>query len=354
MKSLLLTIAFALCAIHSNAQSALELKQQSLSKWHIGAAQYSGITNIGGNRYALVSDKEPADGFFIFRIDQNATTGEVTQVYLEGFKGNKSPKVDAQGISIRDCEGVAYMPSRKTIFISGEGDQRILEYDLNGQPTGQELNVPTIFSSKKIVFNYGFEALCYDSIAHRFWTTTESTLPADGPAAGPQHPGVKNLLRLQAFNDQLQPVAQYAYRMDAGRADDFGKIYVFGVPELTSLPDGRLLVLEREANVTSGGLSSTVRCKLFVVDPTHCEQIDSQTSLKDLSNNHFLSKKLLADWTTHVQPFNISFANYEGMCLGRRLADGRQTLLLVNDSQGGYRKGPFRLKDYIKVIIIGE
>lgn len=354
MKKLSLLTALALGSLNITAQSALELKQQSMSKWNIGAAQYSGITALGGNHYALVSDKEPTDGFFLFRIDQNATTGEVTQIYLEGFKGNKHPKVDAQGISIRDCEGIAYVPSRNTLFISGEGDQRILEYDMDGQPTGNKLNVPEIFSSQNIVFNYGFEALCYDTIAHRFWTTTESTLPADGPAASATHPGVKNLLRIQAFNDQLQPVAQYAYRMDAGRNEDFGKTYVFGVPEIATLPDGRLLVLEREANVTPGGLSSTSRCKLFVVDPAHCEQIDSQTSLKDLDNNHFLNKKLLADWTTHVQPFNINFANYEGMCLGRQLNDGRLTLLLVSDSQGGYRKGPFKLKDYIKVIVIGE
>lgn len=355
MKKIGLSIALLLGLLNtSSAQTALELKQQSLSKWNIGAAQYSGITSLGGNRYALVSDKEPTDGFFIFRIDQSSTTGDVTQVYLEGFKGNKHPKVDAQGISIRDCEGIAYVPSRGTLFISGEGDQRIMEYDMYGQPTGHELHVPNIFSSQHIVANYGFEALCYDTIAHRFWTTTESTLPADGPAASPQHPGGKNLLRIQAFDDALQPVAQYAYRMDAGQTDDFGKIYVMGVPELTPLPDGKLLVLEREANVTSGGLSSAVRCKLFVTDPAHCEQIDANTSLKNLDNNHFLSKRLLADWTTHVQPFNITFANYEGMCLGRPLPDGRQTLLLVNDSQGGYRKGPFRLKDYIKVIVIGN
>lgn len=355
MKKILFTSVLLLSALtHLSAQTALALKQQSLSRWHIGAAQYSGITALGGNRYALVSDKEPTDGFFLFRIDQSATTGEVTQVYLEGFKGNAKPQVDAQGISIRDCEGIAYVPSRGTLFISGEGDQRILEYNMQGQPTGRELNVPTIFSNKNIVFNYGFEALCYDTIAHRFWTTTESTLPADGPAASAAHPEVTNLLRIQAFNDDLQPCAQYAYRMDTGRKDDFGKTYVFGVPELATLPDGRLLVLEREANVTAGGLSSTVRCKLFVVDPAHCEQIDSQIAMKDVDPNHFFNKKLLADWTTHVQPFNITFANYEGMCLGRTLADGRLTLLVVNDSQGGYRKGPFRLKDYIKVIVIGK
>ena len=37
------------------------------------------------------------------------------------------------------------------------------------------------------------------------------------------HPGKQNLLRLQSFRDDLLPIAQYAYRMDRGKADDFGK-----------------------------------------------------------------------------------------------------------------------------------
>ena len=102
-----------------------------MGRWGIGSAQYSGIVPMGGNRYAVVSDK-PKDGFFIFRIDQHPATGEVTSVYLEAFKGNPSPHVNAAGISLRDCEGVAYVPSTNTVFISGEGDQQILEYSIDG------------------------------------------------------------------------------------------------------------------------------------------------------------------------------------------------------------------------------
>lgn len=347
-------LALCLFGLKLFAQSAMELKQQSLAQWNIGSAQYSGITHLGDNRYAVVSDKEPTDGFFLFRIDQNATTGQVTHVYMEGFKGNPHPRVNAQGICLRDCEDIAWFPSAGSLFISGEGDQDILEYTLNGSPTGRKLNMPPIFSINKIVPNYGFEALTYCEATHRFWTTTESMLPIDGNAAGPLHPGVQNLLRLQAFNDELQPVAQYAYRMDVGRKDDFGKIYAYGVPALTALPDGRLLVLEREANVTAGGMSSEVVCKLYIVNPAEGYPIDSSISLPQLDTNHFLVKKLLARWQTTAQPFRLNFANYEAMCLGRTLADGRRTLLLLNDSQGGYRKGPFHLKDYIKVIVLGE
>ncbi len=354
MKNLILLSLFLALPLAGLAQSALELKQQSLSKWNIGSAHYSGITHLGENRYALVSDKEPADGFFLFRIDQNAATGEVTNVYLEGFRGNANPRVNAEGISLRDCEGIAWFAPASTLFISGEGDQEILEYSLDGQLTGRRLQVPGQFALNRIVKNCGFEALTYSPATHLFWTTTETTLPDDGPAAGPRHPSILNLLRLQAFDDQLRPAGQYAYRMASGRKDDFGAIYVQGVPALTALPDGRLLVLEREANITAGGLSSTVECKLFLVNPTEGHRIDSSVNLQTLDPNHFLVKRLLASWKTAAQPLRLNFANYEGMCLGRTLPDGRQTLLLINDSQGGYHKGPFHLKDYIKVILLGE
>lgn len=359
MKRTASLLAFLLSALFAPmvlcAQSSLTLAQQSLAKWGVGAAQYSGITPIGNGRYALVSDKERTDGFFVFRIDQNPLTGDVTNVVLEGFRGNASPKVDAQGISVRDCEGVAYVPAFNTLFISGEGDQEIIEYALEtGQPTGRKLAVPQEFALKRIVPNYGFEALCYDTLRHRFWTVTESTLPADGPAASAKHPGAVNLLRLQAFDDNLQPTRQYAYRMDAGRSADFGRTYVFGVPEVAALPDGRLLVLERESNVTANGLGSTVYCKLFIVSPDEGGPLSGVASLSSLEADKFLPKTLLAAWHTGVRMLRIDFANYEGMCLGQPLPDGRQTLLLVNDSQGGYRKGPFSLKDYIKAIVIGN
>ena len=39
------------------------------------------------------------------------------------------------------------------------------------------------------------------------------------------------------------------------------------------------------------------------------------------------------------------------MCLGPRLEDGRQTVLLVSDSQNRAGNPLFHLKDYIRVIV---
>lgn len=345
------------------AQRVEDLGQTTLSKWNIGAANYSGITALGNGRYAVVSDKEPADGFFVFRITQDTITGEVTNVQLEGFRGNPSPTVDKNGYSVRDCEGIAYFPAGTTfstvtasktgsVFISGEGDQAILEYDLTGRPTGRRLSIPAIFSLQNIVPNYGFESLTYNATTHRFWTTTESTLPRDGYAASASHPSAQNLLRLVCFDDNLQPVAQYPYRMDYGRAEKFGRIYAYGVSELTALDDGTLLVLEREVNVPKNYYGAEVVCKLFQVKPSEGWQIDSSTELSHLDPNRFLNKQLLTTFTTSLTLFHQNFANYEGMCLGARLLDGRRTLLLINDSQGGYGRDPVHLKDYLRVLIL--
>ena len=349
---LFLFAALSLWPLTAQAQQATALPQVSLSRWNIGSANFSGITSLGGGRYALVSDKEPRDGFFVFQIEQDVTTGKIISVSMEGFCGDPNTQLDSNGLSVRDTEGIAYFPARQTLFISGETHQDILEYDLLGIPTGRKMQVPDYLGATAIVGNYGFEALTYDSVRNVFWTITESTLLADGIAAGPKNPGGHNLLRLQAFDTNLQPCAQYPYRMDRGRSDDFGPTYVYGVPAITALPDGRLLLLEREANITNGYLASDVRCKIFAVNPSNEYQIDASTNLQRMDNNRWMTKQLLVDFTTKLTPFNLSFANYEGMCLGCRLNDGRQTVLLISDSQGGFRKGPIYLRDFLKVIVL--
>ena len=314
-------------------EAMVGLHQRDLATWSIVPANYSGITPLGDGRYAVVSDKGSADGFYVWKISQDQETGEIISVKDEGFFANK---VDAS--SKRDCEGIAYFPKSGCVFISGEGDGRIIEYDMEGQRTGRELWIPEQF--KSAVGNQGLEALGYGGKGAkvRFWTTTETALPADGVAAGPKNPGGENLLRLQSFKKNLLPAKQFLYKMDSGRSSDFGNTYVFGVPEVCALPDGRVLVLEREANIPAEYIGADVKCKIYSVKPKGQKPLD---------------KELVAEWTTSLSlTSGIAWANYEGMCLGTKLSDGRQTLLLVSDSQGGYGKGPFTLKDFIKVIIL--
>ena len=75
-KAILSLLAALAVSTAAPAQQAVELTQQKMSKWDIGTANYSGIAPIGNSQYVLVSDKEPTDGFFVFTIIQDPTTGE--------------------------------------------------------------------------------------------------------------------------------------------------------------------------------------------------------------------------------------------------------------------------------------
>lgn len=305
-------LAFCLLfPLYASSQKVTKLK-----KWNVPSGHYSGITALEENLYAVVSDKSEHTGFHLWYILLSPDKGKVEKVQYKGFYGDEA-------LSARDEEGIAYCPELNTIFLSGEADQRILEYRMDGSLTGKELHVPTLFGKDKIQANRGFEALCYDKDRKVFWTSTESPLKEDKPRQ----------LRLQCFSIDLQPAAQYNYYLDTPQVKRKGKDYYHGLVALAALPDGKLLCLEREANITPRYLGSKCWCKLFSWDPQSGR------------------KTLLDSWKTRFALGRRNFADYEGMCLGPQLSDGRQTLLLVNDSQGGYGRGAIRLRDYLRVFV---
>lgn len=347
MKKTILSLFATLIALGSHAQL---LDQHTLSRWNIPAANYSGITPLGNNEYAIVSDKEPLDGFYRWRIVQNDFSGDISFVTNLGFFGTAPQGYNAQAMSTRDAEGIIYNPQSNTVFISGEGDQRIIEHDLKGQRTGRELQVPAQFEN--IWENYGFEALAYDTLRRSYWTMTENTLHLDGtPAtADDRHP---SLLRLLRFGADLQPAEQYAYELPAPQSKKNGRDLIHGVAGMTVLPDGRLVVLEREAFINTNYMNSRVWNTLYIVDPSREKPIQASTKI-DEAARHYMHKRMLTQWTTEFKLMDNSFSNYEGICMGRPTADGRQTLLLICDSQNGYGVGPLSLRDRIRVFIMPE
>ena len=110
-----------------------------------------------------------------------------------------------------------------------------------------------------------------------------------------------------------------------------------GVSGLAALDDGRIVVLEREMYFPKKQIGSFAHVKLYVVNPTLHKP------------GEILSKTLLTEFRTKVNLTRRSFANYEGICVGPKLADGRQLLILVCDSQNQYRGV---LKDWFKTVIL--
>ena len=299
----------------------------------IPAGGYSGITWLGDDRYAVVSDNGK-DGFFLFRISIDSV-GAVRSATCTGFVGSTMPN--------HDNEDIAWFAPDSTLFISSERDTQIREFSLQGIPTGRTLPLPDVFQGTSPA--YSLEALTYNAATHRFWTTSESTLEGDGLRADPDN-GARNRLRIQSFDDSLRAGAQYLYEMDEPMAQVMPERFAMGVSALVAPDDGSLLVLEREFAVPESKIGAFVSCRLYQVWP---DQEKSFLPTDSISGQTPMKKTLLTEWMTAIGLLEVSIANYEGMCLGPKLPDGRQVLVLISDSQNQYEGV---LKDWIKTLVI--
>lgn len=314
MKSRLFTL-LALMLLQAGTARAqapsLELIQQR--RLDIAPGQYSGIAHVGEDVYAVVHDKALGGGLFFFTLSflPDGSIGAVSAF-----------ETDAGGPQGRDNEDVVYVRETGTLFVASEADQSIREYSLDGRETGRQLRVPQ--ELKTCRHNLGFEALAYSE--GLFWTTTEAPLPGE------------DFHRLQSFKcSTLAPARQYKYMADNPSASAEGtQAYVHGISAMTALPDGRLIVMEREVCVPSGSfrdmLGAFTLTKLYLIDPLH----DKKSPLQKVPLGCFSTSAL-------------NLANFEGMCLGPVLQDGRQTLLLLADSQDG-SKG--LTAEYIRVMAL--
>ena len=270
----------------------------------IPAGNYSGICQIDEGLFAVVDDKHREDGFYLFRFDINTQSNRITAASNEGYRSS--------GHANRDMEGICYRPFTRTLFISGEKDNEVFEYTLDGQRTGKKLNMPAHF--KRARSNQGIEALTYDTLSHQFFLTTERPLPGD------------TVLRIQAFGDDLQPTQQYLYKPDKPVSPKYSQ----GVSALCAMGDGRLIVLERQVHVPRLKVEANTIISIYEVQLT--------------PNENLLTKKLISKFQTRLSVLSRKFANYEGMC-----AIAPHTLLLVADSQNQY-KGV--LRDWFLLIIL--
>lgn len=336
-------------ALALSAQTARILPQHDIGRWGIPAGNYSGITPLGGDRYALVSDKQEADGWTEVAI-RFTPEGDVAS--MDFITTHYSPPT---GSTARDAEDLV-STRQGTIFVTAESDQRIVEYNAEANLTGRELAVPAWCNIEAIYGNYGFEALAYDEADGSFWTTTEHALRIDAEAPSTYANPLSTRHRLLHFDTSLQPTAAYAYRTDSPTVKRPTRAYAFGIPALTCADtDSVLYVMEREFAVTPHYNGSFCRVAIFSIDPTKGIPVglDASTSLQDAPDDAFLPKRLIAEFATHLRiAGRKTLANYEGMCLGPTLPDGRKTLLLVADSQNRAGNRLFRLKDYIRVIVL--
>ena len=368
-------LAFSLLAGAQDWKVVRENPQKAFPKT-VAAGNYSGIAHLYDDIYAVVSDKSDSALYFNFRILVNPKTGELEQVENLGFTertdGTLNDGKPWQGQEKGFDHEAIVKVSDSTLVIASEGCCRLKEYPIlpisaDAAKVGYQQNLwEGRCPSSDFYPNYNFESLAFDSIRQYLWTIPESTLRKDGQPATPQN-GLTNQLRLMRldwgkmkedsnkgeYSEQVSSkkdsryMTIYAYQMDQPSTHKKVDIYVMGVSELCALPDGQLLVLEREAFIPKIKIGAFCKCKLYQINPLNSEEFSMKENFS--SDTPFLKKRLLAEWKTGLSLSKRSFANYEGMCLGPKLEDGSQVVILLSDSQDQYAGV---LKDWFKTIVI--
>ena len=368
-------LAFSLLAGAQDWKVVRENSQKAFPKT-VAAGNYSGIAHLHDDIYAVVSDKSDSALYFNFRIQVNPKTGELEQVenlgFIERTDGTLNDGKPWLGLEKGFDHEAIVKVSDSTLVIASEGYCRLKEFSIlptsaDAAKVGYQQNLwESRWPSSDFYPNYNFESLAFDSVHQYLWTIPESTLRKDGQPATPQN-GLVNLLRLMRLNwgkmkedsnkeeysEQVSSkkdsryMTTYAYQMDQPSTHKKADIYVMGVSELCALPDGQLLVLEREAFIPKIKIGAFCKCKLYLINPLNSEEFSMKEKFS--SDTPFLKKNLLVEWKTGLSLSKRSFANYEGMCLGPKLEDGSQVVILLSDSQDQYAGV---LKDWFKTIVI--
>jgi hypothetical protein len=325
------------------------LHEYQLPKQQFADTTVGGLSAITYDRdldrfYALSddrSDKAPAR-FYTLKLDIDEGTPnkpdkpKLDRIEVEKVTFLRNPQGEFYPKGEIDPEGMAI--AFKSVYISSEGVTRagipafIDEFDLETGKWLQSLPIPSRYlpaatgeAPKGIEDNLGFEALTLvqDILGDpfRIFAATESALAQDkdSDVTKAQNNGAKSrMLHYLVGVGPAQVVSEYLYPLEPSPTPG-----VNGLTELLAIDrGGHFLSLERSFNGLKFGV------KIFQIATGSANDISGIPSLRDNPGKiKPIRKQLLLD----LHDLGIRLDNLEGMALGKPLADGSQSLILISD-----------------------
>jgi 3-phytase len=290
-----------------------------------------------GVYYSISDDRSPDARFYT--LDINLSDGSLDDggvsfldfTTLLDANGNPFPNLslDPEGIALTD-DG--------TVYISSEGEVNpaqgrvfnpfVREFNLATGRQVSSLPIPSKFLPNPGVSgirnNAAFESLTITPNQRYLFTATENALVQDGPAASLTDESPSRIIQYDLVTGK--PVKEFVYFTDpvAAEPDPAGSFSTNGLVELLAIDNtGTLLALERSF---STGVGNSI--KLYQVQTQGAVDVSSLNSVDGLEPDPAVEKKLLLDFAD----LGITLDNIEGITLGPKLADGRQSLIVVSDN----------------------
>lgn len=304
----------------------------------------SGITYDPDRQiYYMVSDdrsaKNPAR-FYSVRIDVSPPAGlgplrfESVRPWLDVDGAPFGPLDTAAHPPVvpPDAEGIAVDTRRQRLYWSSEGERLVEDggapvladpwiriADFDGRYLGQFTlpdHLTTSAENRGPRQNLSLEGLTLTPSGRWLWAAMEAPLYQDGELASEAQGALTRLTRFDAETGLA--TGQYAYPVDPVSAGPGGDN---GVSDLAALGDSSFLVIER-------GFSTHNTVRIYQADIGDAEDVLHRNSFSG-QPVRAVTKRLVADLTGTDDVARID--NIEGITLGPRLYDGRQTVLLVSD-----------------------
>lgn len=270
-------------------------------------------------------------------VDSVALLGVTT---LLQPNGKAYPNAKEDPAHTPDPEAMRYDPLRKRFAWSSEGERIIRGKDTVLQnpsihlisPAGKFIdsfplpaNLRMQATEKGPRQNGVLEGMSFTRNYRSLLVNVEEPLYEDGPRAdlSDNQPWI----RIYRFDvASKKNTTQYAYKLDpvAHPTTPAGAFMVNGVPDILSLDDRQLIVMER--SFSTGRWPCTI--KLYLTDLSTAGDVRNNGSLRNHPPAKPLRKKLLLNMDT----LGIYVDNVEGMTLGPTLPNGHRTLVLVSDN----------------------
>ena len=336
----------------------------------------SGVTyDPAKNQYYAISDDRTTNArFYTFTL--NPVTSEVTFTNVVQLKDLNGNPFAANSL---DPEGIA-LTQNGTVFISSEGevnpaagrvfDPFVKEFSLTTGREIRSLAIPTKFLPKVtdtngngmidapdtqtagIRNNLAFESLTISPNQKTLYTATENALFQDGDRVTVTTGSRSRIIQYNLVTGQ--PEKEYLYSTDAvakapipatGASDS-------GLVDLLAIDDrGTFLALERSFAV---GRGNTI--KVYEVTIQGATDISTIDALGSLSASQLqaiapVQKRLILDLDSLKLPDSdgnhpTGTDNIEGLAFGPKLADGRQSIVLVSDNN-------FSATQFTQIITLG-
>ncbi|GJP27856.1 phytase [Mycobacterium marinum] len=296
--------------------------------------------------YYVISDDRSDRGpgrFFTMRlalsdigISDITVTGAYSLLDRDGKPFGPLDRSSTPPVISPDPEGIAVDTARRRLYWSSEGerltdrqsgllDPWIRIADLDGRYLGQFTLPPNLAVSAQRTGprnNQALEGLALTPDGRSLYAAMEEPGLQDEP---PANTGRQVLTRFTKFDvETAAPTAQYAYPMEPAASPAVRN----GVSDLVALSDTTFLVVERTATVPP--VIRIFRAEIGAATDVLSMPTIHGTPLTPMRKTLAADLPALAGTAAAaaLSPLN----NIEGITLGPKLADGRQSVVLVSDN----------------------